>query len=56
MDSRAAFSNFLSTSEGSVSSNKTFEQPAPDCVDTVSGPKAQIDRAASRSQSYFARK
>merc|ERR1719311_624675 len=56
MDSRAAFNSFLSTSEGNVSSSKTFEQPAPDCVETVSGPKAHIDLAANKSQSYFARK
>mmetsp|Transcript_8417 Transcript_8417/g.25292 ORF Transcript_8417/g.25292 Transcript_8417/m.25292 type:complete len:297 (+) Transcript_8417:599-1489(+) len=53
MESLAAPSRRLSTSDGSVSSRSTFAQPAPDGgAPTASGPKAQMLRAASRSQSY----
>lgn len=37
---------FLSTSDGSVSSTKILGP-------VVSGPKAQMERAANKSQSYF---
>ena len=45
-DSRTASSSDLSTSDGSVSSSSTLGP-------WRSGPNAQIERAASRSQSYF---
>ena len=45
-DSRIALSRDLSTSDGSVSSNRIFGP-------CVSGPNAQMDRAASTSQSYL---
>lgn len=46
IDSRTVLNRFLSTSEGNVSSSRIFGP-------FVSGPKAQIERAASKSQSYL---
>lgn len=46
MESFTEFNKFLSTSDGRVSSTKIFGP-------VESGPKAQIERAASKSQSYF---
>lgn len=46
IESLTELSNPLSTSEGNVSSTKMFGP-------VESGPKAQIERAASKSQSYF---
>lgn len=46
IDSRTVFSSSLSTSDGSVSSSRMFGP-------FVSGPNAQIERAANRSHSYL---